>query len=175
MPKHLICQMQQYALILILIIHLHTGNVYCGAVPNILVLIFLTKKKIKNEETAPSIKFHIYHIIGRCTIHGRIPLKDMKICYICEQESLTDLSTKIYTRKEIVVMETKISDFHTSFYILAIQKLAFHLTHVRILGTDHCGEIRRTAFKQRGLFQDVLCFRDYDDRVVASFANKIQP
>ena len=70
--------------------------------------------------------------------------------------------------------ETKISDFHTSFYIPAIQKLAFHIPHVRILGANHCGEIRRTAFKRRELFQDVLCRRDYAERVVASFANQIK-
>ena len=71
------------------------------------------------------------------------------------------------------MMETKISGFHTSFYIPAIQKLAFHLPHVRILGTNHCGEIQRTAFKRRDLSQDILCRRDYDESVVASFANKI--
>ena len=66
-------------------------------------------------------------------------------------------------------METKIYDFHTSFYIPAIQKLAFHLKHVRILGTNHCGEIRHTAFKRRELFQDVPCLRDYTEMVVARF------
>ena len=71
-------------------------------------------------------------------------------------------------------METTISDFHTSFYIPAIQKLAFHLPHVRILGKNHCGELRQTAFKRRELFQDVLCRRDYSERVVASSANQIQ-
>ena len=71
------------------------------------------------------------------------------------------------------MIETKISDFHTSFYIPCIQKLAFHLPHVRILGTDHCGEMRQTAFKQRELFQDFLCRRKYSDRVVARFANQI--
>ena len=79
----------------------------------------------------------------------------------------------IYTRKELVMMETKISDFHIRYYIPAMQKLAFHLTHVRILGTNHCGEMRRTSFKQRELFQDVLCRRDYTERVVTSFAHKI--
>ena len=39
---------------------------------------------------------------------------------------------------------------------------------MRILGTNHCGELRRTAFKRRELFQDVLCRRDYADRVVSS-------
>ena len=71
-------------------------------------------------------------------------------------------------------METTISDFHKSFYIPAIQNLAFHLPHVCILGTNNCGGLWRTAFKQRELFQDVLCRRDYAERVVASFANQIQ-
>ena len=101
----------------------------------------------KHEKTTPSIRFHIYHIIGSFTIHGIISLKYKNICYMCKQESLTDKSTKIYTRKELVMMETTIYDFHTSFYIPAINKLAFHMPHVRILGTNHCGELRRTAFK----------------------------
>ena len=72
------------------------------------------------------------------------------------------------------MMETTIYDFHTSFYIPAIKKLAFHLPHVRILGTNHCGEIRPKAFKGHELFQDVLCRCDYAERVVTGFANQIQ-
>ena len=34
--------------------------------------------------------------------------------------------------------------------------------------------MKYTAFKQRGLFQDILCRRDYAERVVASFANQIK-
>ena len=71
-------------------------------------------------------------------------------------------------------METTISDFRTSFYIPAIQKLAFHLPYVHILGTNNSSEMRHTAFKRRALFQDVLCRRDYAERVVSSFSNKIQ-
>ena len=72
------------------------------------------------------------------------------------------------------MMETTIYYFHTSFYIPSIQKLAFHLLHVRILGTNHCGEMRHTAFKRRELFQDVLRCRYYYEMVVASFSNQIQ-
>ena len=61
--------------------------------------------------TTPSIRFHIYHIISRCTYHGRIPLEEKQICYICEQESSSDGSTKIYTRKELVMMKIKILIF----------------------------------------------------------------
>ena len=88
---------------------------------------------------------------------------------MCKQEYSSEKSTKIYTRKELVIMETIIYDFHTSFLIPEIQKLAFNLPHVRILGTNRCGEIRHTAFKRRELFQDVLCRIDYVERVVARF------
>ena len=71
-------------------------------------------------------------------------------------------------------METNISGFHTSFYIPAIQKLAFRSPRVRILGTNHCGEMWLTAFKRHELFQDVLCCRNYSERVVANFANQIK-
>ena len=71
------------------------------------------------------------------------------------------------------MMETTISDFHTSFYIPSIQKLDFYLPHVKMLGTNHCGEMRCTAFKQRESFQDVLCRRDYYEWVVASFDHQI--
>ena len=72
------------------------------------------------------------------------------------------------------MMETTISDFHASFYIPAIHKLAFHQPHVHILGTNNCGEMRRTAFKRRELLQYVICCRDYSKRVVARSANQIQ-
>ena len=33
------------------------------------------------SEIAPSIRFQIYHIIGRCTAHGRIPLKEKNVTW----------------------------------------------------------------------------------------------
>ena len=72
------------------------------------------------------------------------------------------------------MMETTISNFHTSLYIPAIKNLAFHLPHVRILDTNHCDEMRHTDFKRRELFQDLLCHRDYAEGIVASFSHQIQ-
>ena len=72
------------------------------------------------------------------------------------------------------MMETTISDSHTSFYIPSIQNLAFNIPYVLILGTNNCGEMQRTAFKRRELFQDVLCCCDYAERLVARFAHQIQ-
>ena len=70
----------------------------------------------------------------------------------------------------LIILVTKFLSAITSL----TQKLAFHLPHVRILGTIHCGAMQRTAFKRRELFQDILCLRDYAERVVAIFSNKIK-
>ena len=53
---------------------------------------------------------------------------------------------KLYTGKDLVMMETSIADIHTSLYIPEIQNLAFHLPQVRILGNNYCDNTRREAF-----------------------------
>ena len=79
---------------------------YCADCP----CINLTNQETDNHnsDTTPSIRFHIYHIIERCTAHGRVSSIDKKICYMCKQESSSDDSTKIYTRKELVMTEKKL-------------------------------------------------------------------
>ena len=100
-------------------------------------------------DTCPSIHFHIYHLIGRCTKHGRRPLTDNKSCCKCQQYTNSGQSTKIYTRKELVMMETTNSSFHTSFYIPETHKLAFHIPHETNIGMNHCSDSCQTSFKLR--------------------------
>ena len=71
------------------------------------------------------------------------------------------------------MMEITIYNFHTRFCIPSIQKLEFHIPYVQIMGTNNCGDSRQTEFKRRESFQGVLSFRDYYERVVASFPRKI--
>ena len=71
-------------------------------------------------------------------------------------------------------METSIADFYTSFYIPEVQNLAFHLPQIIILGTNHCGNTRSEALKRHAANKDVLCCRDYVERVVASFSHQIK-
>ena len=110
----------------------------------------------------------------RHTVHGRRPLDEKKKCHLCLQDTSNVTPAKIYTRKGLVTMETSIADFHTSFYITAIQNITFHIPHVRILGTNHCGNTQREAFKRCSANQDVLCCHDYDEIVVASFGHQIR-
>ena len=69
----------------------------------------------KHPNPSPSIFFHIYHLIARCIKHGRLPLTDNKIFRECQQNTASVKSTKIYTRKEILIIETTIFNSHTSF------------------------------------------------------------
>ena len=128
----------------------------------------------KHRNPSTSIIFHIYHMIARCTKHVRLPLTDNESCRKCQQDTASGQSTKIYTRKELVMIEKTISNFHTSFYISKIQKLAFHIPHVQILRVYHCSDSLQTAFKRRKSFQYVLCRRDYSERVVAIFPHQRQ-
>ena len=50
MLNHQIRKMLQCAHILCMIMHFHTGNVYCGVVTNVHIPIFLTKKQIKSTK-----------------------------------------------------------------------------------------------------------------------------
>ena len=50
------------------------------------------------SSTSPSIRFHIYNLIASCTTHGSLPLND-NICFCkCKHDSVSEKSTKIYTR-----------------------------------------------------------------------------
>ena len=144
----------------------------CAKCPSINLLDQETDDQYSN--TSPSIRCHIYHIIVRCSTHGRPLLTDKNNFRKCKQDYALEQSTKIYPRNELVMMETTISNFHTSFYIPEIQKLAFHIPRVQIIGTNHCGESRRTVFKYIESFQDVLCCRDYAEMAVASFSHQIK-
>ena len=107
-------------------------------------------------------------------IARKTPTRQKEFFRLCFQDPATVTPAKLYNIKELVMMETYISDFHTSFYIPEIKKLACHLPHVHILGTNHCGNTLCEAFKHRSANQDVLCCHDYAERVVDSFVHQIQ-
>ena len=61
-------------------------------------------------ETSPSINFHIYHLIASCTKYGRLMLTEKKSCPKCQHDTVSGQSIKIYAIKELVMMETAISN-----------------------------------------------------------------
>ena len=81
-------------------------------------------------------------------MHVSRPLDEREIFRLCFQGPDTVTLAKLYAIKDLVMMETHIAGFHTSFYIPAIQNLAFRLPRVHIIGTNHCGNTRRESFNR---------------------------
>ena len=114
-----------------------------------------------NANFSPTISFFVNNIIACCIVHGRQYLNEKQQCKLCEASSGSIVKEKIYTRKELVMIETSIVDFHKRFYIPAIQKLAFHISLVPIIGTHNCVNKRREALNRLEAYQDVFCHQYY--------------
>ena len=75
----------------------------------------------------------------------------------CITMPISDKTSKLYTQKDLVLIYTWIKEFCKKLYIPAIQKLAFYLPHVRILGTHYCVKEHYDVSKRRGELHGVLC------------------
>ena len=100
--------------------------------------------------TCQTISFNVYKNVPYCTMYGRFPYQELKVCYMCSTMHSTEMTEKLYTRKDLVLLETLIKEFHEKFYIPGIKKMAFNFPSVRILGTHHCDKEFCEAFKRRG-------------------------
>ena len=114
------------------------------------------KKNTDAKNTSSAINFHVYNNVSRCNVNGICPCEEQTICSMCYTDISYVTTGKVYTRKELVLIETSILKFHNKYYITSIKKLAFHLPHVRILGMHHFGKYFREAFKRRSRQYDVL-------------------
>ena len=119
------------------------------------------KSDMHQSITPTSLHFHIYHWIADCTVQGQSQISEKKIRVLCLQYQYTVTPENIYTRKELVMRETSITKFHTSFYILTIKKLVFHRPQIIILGTNHCGNTSCEVFKHCRENKYVFCLCAY--------------
>ena len=83
--------------ILSLIMHFHTGNVYCGAVPNVHLSIFLIKKQIISiQKQQPQLGFTFITSLGVVLIMVEFNLKTRK--YVtCVYNNLRQITLQKYT------------------------------------------------------------------------------
>ena len=92
-----------------------------------------------------SVYFHIYHLIASLKVHGSHSLYGKKLL-LCLQDQAFVPPTKIYTKKELVMIEKPIANFLTSFYISEI-KLVSEITRVCLLWTNYCDSTSCEVFK----------------------------
>ena len=74
----------------------------------------------------------------------------------------------------MVEYKTTIDEFHNKHYQKSIYKLAHHLPHVKILGTNETGKTRKEAFHSRGGKGDMQSKRDYAERLTEDTGVQIQ-
>ena len=103
------------------------------------------------SNTSPSINFHIYHLVERCTVHGRLPIDEHYFLFVFTEYGYY-VTWKIIHQKRDCYDGDIYFWFRTSFYIPEIKKLEFHPPHTCILGTDHCGNTCCEAFKNSFIF-----------------------
>ena len=51
-------------------------------------------------------------------------------------------------KKRFVILKEDIDVFHKIFYIPTIEKLSFHISHVRIIGSMECRKTRNEYFHE---------------------------
>ena len=58
--------------------------------------VIIPDQEIDNQYSKPSlsIRFHVYHLISRCTAHGRLPVTDNKKFHKCKEYYISEKSTK---------------------------------------------------------------------------------
>ena len=78
----------------------------CDKFPGISIPHQGTNTEAKN--TCSTIYFHVYRNVSRCTVHGLRPYEEWTICSMCSTYLSSVTPVKVYTRKELVLLETLI-------------------------------------------------------------------
>ena len=83
---------------------------FCEKSPSINILHQETNKDTTNM--CSKISFHVYRNLSRCNVHGIRPYEERTICSMCSTDLSSITPIKLYTQKELVLLETLISQFH---------------------------------------------------------------
>ena len=92
------------------------------------------------KNACPSIRFHVYKAVFCSTVHGQYKFEEKGICVLFSTVLPENSNRNFDSRKELVLMETSIYDFHKKLYIPEIQKLSSHLPNTCIIGTQNFGK-----------------------------------
>ena len=65
--------------------------------------------------------FHVDHLIAWCSLYGRKPMDKKGNFRLCWSNPTSVPPAKLYTIKELVMMETYIDNFHTIIYVPEIK------------------------------------------------------
>jgi hypothetical protein len=129
------------------------------------------------SDTASTINFHVYVPTTSCTKHGVLATgTEIKVCERCQvlrdAEGNNEKLGKVSCRKLLSLLCKPIGTFIEDLYLPALEKYAYHVPHVQILGKNYCGELRQERFRRNPGW--VKTKRDYAERLSAKFNMEIQ-
>ena len=125
----------------------------------------------ENGDEAETIKCNIYLPVIRCCLHKKI--LETKECPLCEALPEGSTKGKISVTKELTTVEKKIGDFMSEIYLPMLERYAYHLPHVKLLGKKWCGEMRRRILLSTPHIVGETV-RDYAERLQGKFNWEIQ-
>ena len=74
-----------------------------------------TESDQHNSNAIRKIRFHVYQQMAHCTMDDGYPFNEKIQCQLYEAYTDKIVAAKNYTRKELVMMESSIVDFHHQF------------------------------------------------------------
>ena len=75
------------------------------------------KLVINIQNMCPTIRFRVYNVVSCCIVYGKLHFEEKSTCVLCYTVPTEEPSTKFYSRKELMLMETSIYKFLKKVYI----------------------------------------------------------
>ena len=121
------------------------------------------KNKLKIHHKK-KIKFHILEYISKFSNRGIRVIEYDKTCSECNKLNSDVEKWKIYTNKVLAFIEETIYKFIKYYYIPEIEKIAFHLAHIQIIGKDKCGVTIKDAMKSHHPQKEIRVRKQYTEK-----------
>ena len=114
MPKMCTCTSKHHELL-----HWKCVLYCCDKWPSIVIPSHEANKDTTN--TCLTIIFHVYHNVLHCNMHGLPTYYKQTTCSFYYKMTISYRTEKVYTKKELVLLETSIPEFQESFHISEIK------------------------------------------------------
>jgi hypothetical protein len=125
----------------------------------------------QDDHDSPSICFHKYVKGTKCTLQNILAVKS-RVCELCDTFAEGQKKGKICSRNYLTLLNRPIRSFVTKYYLPALEEYAYHLPHVRILGSKVCGKMQNEWFRK--LVYIIRTIRDFAEALQMEFYKEIQ-
>ena len=108
------------------------------------------------------IELDISQNISKFSIYRLRPFKHNNTCDLCDK--IIDKDKRGIIKAKMFLYEEIIDFFDEFFYIPTIEKLSFHLAHVRIIGSIECGKTINYCFHDNESKENINLEKYYSEK-----------